>query len=175
MTGCMTGLQQDSKFILSEGLQQLKNEHGPLLDKLGQLLRISLKIEEGEAMDENFSKLRPAVEDFLADLEPHSEREEGVLFEMMAGYIGREMGPIAMMEYEHEQAKNFIGTYLDNTKNGIEGYTNEQMVQNAALIKNANYVLVSHFSKEESILFPMAENLLTEEEKKELAAKIKLI
>jgi regulator of cell morphogenesis and NO signaling len=35
--------------------------------------------------------------------------------------------------------------------------------------------LVSHFAKEESILFPMAENMFSEEEKQELAARIKLI
>lgn len=175
MTSCMSGLNQDSSFVLSEGLQQLKNEHPPLLDMLEQLLNLCLKIEEGVEMEENFNKLRPAVVDFLAELEPHSEREEGVLFEMMAAYIGREMGPIAVMEYEHDQAKRFIGSFLHNTKNGTEGFAKEQMIQNAELIKNANYTLVSHFSKEESILFPMAENMFTEEEKQELVARIKLI
>lgn len=175
MTGCMSGLDQNSNFTLSEGLQQLKEEHPPLLAKLDQLLHLSLKIEEGEQMEENFALLRPAVQDFLADLEPHSDREEGVLFEMMAAYIGREMGPIAVMEYEHDQAKRFIGTFLHNTKDAGKVYTEDQIRQNAELIKNANYTLVSHFAKEESILFPMAENLFTEEEKQELAARIKLI
>lgn len=175
MSGCMTGINSDSNFILSEGLQQLKNEHPALLKKLDQLLKLCEKITAGEQMEESFAKLRPAVVDFLADLEPHSEREEGVLFEMMAAYIGREMGPIAVMEYEHDHAKRFIGAFLHNTMDGIEEFTKEQMVQNAELIKNANYTLVSHFSKEESILFPMAENLLSNEEKEELAGRIKLI
>ncbi|RSD28228.1 hemerythrin domain-containing protein [Mesobacillus subterraneus] len=175
MTGCMSGLNQDSSFILSKGLQQLKNEHPPLLERLDELLDLSLKIEEGEQIEADFSRLKEAVVEFLSELEPHSEREEGVLFEMMAGYIGREMGPIAVMEYEHDQAKRFIGTFLHNTKGGTEGFTKEQMAENAQLIKNANYTLVSHFAKEESILFPMAENMLSEEEKQELAERIKLI
>jgi len=79
------------------------------------------------------------------------------------------------MEYEHDQAKRFIGTFLHNTKDGTEGFSEEKMIENAQLVKNANYTLVSHFAKEESILFPMAENLLTQEEKQELAARIKLI
>jgi regulator of cell morphogenesis and NO signaling len=174
MSDCMSGLKQDSSFVLSAGLQQLKSEHPPLLDRLEELLDLCVKIEEGVHIEENFIKLRPAVVEFLTELEPHSEREEGVLFEMMASYIGREMGPIAVMEYEHDQAKRFIGTFLHNTQNGTE-LAKEQMIQNAQLIKNANYTLVSHFSKEESILFPMAENMLTEEEKEELADRIKLI
>jgi regulator of cell morphogenesis and NO signaling len=175
MTGCMSGINQDSSFILSAGLQQLKKEHPPLLQMLANLLDISVKIEEGEQREENFAKLRELVIEFLAELEPHSEREEGVLFEMMAAYIGREMGPIAVMEYEHDQAKRFIGTFLHNTKDGTGGFTNEKMIENAQMIKNANYTLVSHFAKEESILFPMAENMFSEEEKQELAARIKLI
>ncbi|MEH7445061.1 hemerythrin domain-containing protein [Bacillus sp. JJ1122] len=175
MSGCMSGLNQDSSFALSEGLQQLKSEHPPLLNRLEELLNLCVKIEEGVQIEENFNKLRPAVVEFLAELEPHSEREEGVLFEMMAAHIGREMGPVAVMEYEHDQAKRFIGTFLHNTKNGTGELPKEQMIQNAQLIKDANYTLVSHFSKEESILFPMAENLLTEDEKQELAARIKLI
>ncbi|WP_079508222.1 hemerythrin domain-containing protein [Mesobacillus jeotgali] len=175
MTGCISGLNSDSSFVLSEGLQQLKNEHPPLLAMLAKLLDLSVEIEEGKQMDNNFSELRRLVVQFLAALEPHSEREEGVLFEMMAAYIGREMGPIAVMEYEHDQAKHFIGTFLHNTRDGAAGFTKEQMVENAQLIKNANYTLVSHFSKEESILFPMAENMLSVEEKQELAERIKLI
>lgn len=175
MTGCISGLNENTNLILCEGLQQLKNEHPPLLQMLSDLLNLSLKIEEGDTMEADFTKLRLAVVEFLGELGPHSDREEGVLFEMMAGYIGRDMGPIAVMEYEHDQAKRFIGTFLDNTKNGTEGFTKEEMVENAALIKNANYTLVSHFAKEESILFPMAENMLSAEEKQELAERIKLI
>jgi regulator of cell morphogenesis and NO signaling len=175
MSGCVSGINVDPNFVLSEGLQQLKNEHPPLLGMLDGLLILCKRIEAGEQMEENFSLLRYAVIDFLAELEPHSEREEGILFEMMAAYIGREMGPIAVMEYEHDQAKKFIGMFLHNTKDGTEGFIKEKIVENAQLIKNANHTLVSHFSKEESILFPMAENLLTAEEKQELAEKIKLI
>lgn len=175
MTGCMSGMDFDSKFNLSEGLQQLKDEHPPLLGMLDELLKLCEMIEAGEQMEENFGLLRPAVIDFLAELEPHSEREEGVLFEMMAAYIGREMGPIAVMEYEHDQAKRFIGTFLHQTKDDTAEFTEEQMIENATLIKNANYTLVSHFSKEEGILFPMAENMLTAEEKQELAERIRLI
>lgn len=175
MTGCMSGMNQDSSFALCAGLQQLKDEHPPLLNMLANLLDLSEKIEGEEQMEENFSQLRELVIEFLAVLEPHSEREEGVLFEMMAAYIGREMGPIAVMEYEHDQAKRFIGTFLHNTKESTVGFTKEIMIENAQLIKNANYTLVSHFAKEESILYPMAENMFSEEEKQELVARIKLI
>lgn len=175
MEACMSSMLGNTSVHLSEGLQQLKNEHPPLLNKLAELLQICMKIENGENMRENFVKLRPSVIEFFDELEPHSEREEGVLFEMMAAYIGRETGPIAVMEYEHDRAKSLIGTFLKNTENGSDGYSEDQMKEGAALVKEANYTLVDHFSKEENVLFPMAERMLTEEEKRELLERIRAI
>ncbi len=171
----MSSMLGNTTVHLSEGLQQLKNEHPPLLNKLAELLKLCLEIEDGENTRENFAKLRPSVIEFFEELEPHSEREEGVLFEMMAAYIGRKSGPIAVMEYEHDRAKTLIGTFLKNTENGPEGYSEAQMKEDTALVKEANYTLVDHFSKEENVLFPMAERMLTQEEKQELLEKIRKI
>ena len=175
MEGCMSSMLGNAPVQLSEALQQLKNEHPPLLNRLDELLKICVKVENGDNAREHFAKLRPAVIEFFAELEPHSEREEGVLFEMMAAYIGRESGPIAVMEYEHDRAKSLIGTFLENTKNGLDSYTDEKMKEDAALVKEANYTLVDHFSKEENVLFPMAERMLEEEEKQELLERINKI
>jgi regulator of cell morphogenesis and NO signaling len=174
MTGCMSTMAGDMPTILCKGLQQLKNEHPPLLDKLDGLLVLCLKVENGEKPAEAFAGLRPAVIDFFTELGPHSEREEGVLFEMMAAYIGREMGPIAVMEYEHERAKSLIAAFLAQTEEGYSHYTEDMMKQDASLVKQAHYTLVDHFSKEESVLFPMAERMLTEAEKQELAERIRI-
>ncbi|MBM4764324.1 hemerythrin domain-containing protein [Bacillus sp. B15-48] len=157
---------------LSTGLQQLKNEHPSLLAKIDGLLDICTKVENSENKDEIFKTLRPAVEEFFAELAPHSEREEGVLFEMMAVYIGRETGPIAVMEYEHDQAKTLIGTFLEHTEQGYDSYTVEKMIEHAGLVKQASYTLIDHFSKEENILFPMAEKMLTDQEKEDLLKRI---
>ncbi|MCT8137862.1 hypothetical protein H1D32_08905 [Anaerobacillus sp. CMMVII] len=39
----------------------------------------------------NFMK---KIKIFIAELEPHSDREEDILFEMMVKYVGREGGPL---------------------------------------------------------------------------------
>ncbi|WP_257985058.1 hypothetical protein [Bacillus sp. T33-2] len=65
-----------------------------------------------------------------------------------------------------------IGTFLQNTKNGLEEYPAEKMSDDAALVKRAYYTLTEHFAKEENVLFPMAERVLTDTEKQELFEKI---
>ncbi len=132
-------------------------------------------IEKDEDIAENFSKLGPAVKIFMAELDPHSEREEQVLFRMMENYLGVGMGPIAVMEYEHEQAKSLIGQFFEKTDDQNGDYTVDEMKEHSGLINNAYYTLVNHFAKEENVLFPMAEKLLSDEEKTELAERIKQI
>lgn len=171
MQGCMSSMM-DRNAKLSEGLQQLKNEHPPLLLLLEGLLKTCNEIETVEMQREiMFKELIQKVTVFFKQLENHSEREEGVLFTMMEKYIGRKSGPIAVMEYEHDQAKGFIGNLLKAAEEK-DSFTNEEMIELAGLIKNAYYTLVDHFAKEENVLFPMAENLFTEEEKKELKERI---
>ncbi|MCQ5365470.1 hemerythrin domain-containing protein [Anoxybacillus salavatliensis] len=151
-------------------LQRLKEEHGPLNEEKYALFVAAKSIYDGEEQDvvQAFIRLREKVQQFLQHLEPHSRREEDVLFPMMERYIGKQFGPIAVMEYEHQEAKQNIATFLQKT----ETIRSEEAKQLASYVMNAYMILTDHFAKEEQVLFPMAEKLLSAEEKEELAKKI---
>jgi len=55
----------------------------------------------------------PRLDAFVSNLNPHSEREEGTLIPLMVKYIGRETGPIAVMEFEHDMAKQNLKHYCE--------------------------------------------------------------
>ncbi|NWQ41371.1 hemerythrin domain-containing protein [Bacillus sp. EB106-08-02-XG196] len=157
---------------LSKGLNQLKSEHPPLLAQLEGLFKLTKEIEEDSTSDNTFAELIMKVNEFKAALDPHSEREEGVLFPMMGVYIGTTSGPIAVMEYEHDQAKAKIHEFLEKADST---QTVEEKKNLAELVKNAYYILTEHFAKEENVLFPMAERMLSDDEKEELYQKIQEI
>ncbi|MGG3563421.1 hemerythrin domain-containing protein [Neobacillus rhizosphaerae] len=173
MSGCMSGFGGMPQAELSEGLKQLKSEHPPLLEQLEKLYTLTQNIDQELNVEEDFIELIEQVKAFKAALDPHSEREEGVLFPMMGTYIGTTSGPIAVMEYEHDQAKANIGSFLTNA--GVTEASTEKMKKLAELIQNAYFILTEHFSKEENVLFPMAERMLTDEEKAELYKRIQEI
>jgi hemerythrin-like domain-containing protein len=160
---------------LCAGLAQLKQEHGPLRVQMEQLLATAEAIGQG-ADDRNWreplAELREKVESFVSVLDPHSEREEGVLFPMMAEYIGRTTGPIAVMEYEHEQAKARLSMFLEKAAQLPEKVDTDQALTLAGAVIEAHHILDEHFMKEENVLFPMAERLLSDEEKEELFVRI---
>jgi hemerythrin-like domain-containing protein len=169
----MSGFPGMQSGELSPGLAQLKGEHVSLREKLAGLFSLTEEIENEADNEKNFSELKKSVIAFKAELDPHSEREEGVLFPMLGEYIGTTSGPIAVMEYEHEQAKSFIKAFLEKAEK--EQLSSEEMKDATALVTSAHNILTEHFTKEENVLFPMAERMLSAEEKEELHRRIQEI
>ncbi len=170
MQGCPSSLIGDGPVTLSKGLSLLVSEHKPLRNQLESLFALCQKVDVEEEKATVFEDLVKEVDDFTTNLEFHSVREEDILFRMMEVHIGKNGGPIAVMEYEHEQANGYISKFLSNVKNGLK--SDEEMVQNSDLVKEAYHTLVSHFMKEEQVLYPMAEKLFSDEEKEQLKQKI---
>jgi len=167
-----------SDIDLCQPLRQLKTEHGPLRKQMDAFRELAMDIGQ----DENrvdwsmaLSVLREMVERFVKELDVHSRREEDVLFEMMAKHIGREVGPIAVMEHEHDSAKAFLKQFLQAAKavNGILDHKQALRIADDAI--QAETILSQHFLKEEQVLFPMAEQLLSAEEKRTLQEEIEKI
>lgn len=170
MNGCHSGFGGGS-VTLSEGLQILINEHIPLRSNLETLSSLCKKVEAVEEKEAIFNQLLQEVKDFNENLSRHSAREEDYLFKMMEKYLGKSGGPIAVMEYEHERAHGFINEFLKNTEENST-QANDDMIKNAELIDNAVETLLEHFSKEEQVLYPMAERMFTDEEKELLKEKV---
>lgn len=168
----------DPNTSLCEPLALLKREHSPLRQQMDDFARLAETIAAAavsadpagtaDAAD-RLADLRARVAAFVAELDPHSAREEDHLFPMMARYIGREGGPIAVMEYEHETAKQLLKTFLEAAEREPLPASAARAGEIASHALRAHAILTEHFMKEENVLFPMAERLLNAEEKAELA------
>ena len=170
MDSCLDAFSQLPKAELSAGLALLVGEHVPLREKINGLLLVTQQMNNDENMAEKSVELKNKVVVFKGELDPHSEREEEILFPMLGAYIGTESGPVAMMEYEHAQAKALIGSFLENVEGKV--LSNEAIKANSQLIVNAANLLKDHFSKEEFVLYPMAERMLSDDEKGKLLERV---
>ncbi|UFJ41761.1 hemerythrin domain-containing protein [Brevibacillus humidisoli] len=167
--GMMAG--QGEQVRLCKALAQLKREHGPLRAQMDAFADEAAVVDKDQA-ETDWGKrlwlLREKVDAFVQELEPHSEREEGTLFPLMAKYIGWQGGPIAVMEHEHELAKRYLKMFLEAVEQLKEPVDAARAKEIASYALQAHAVLTDHFMKEENVLFPMAENMLNTEEKEEL-------
>ncbi|GAB7388134.1 hypothetical protein BSNK01_19710 [Bacillaceae bacterium] len=168
-------MQGGGAVSLCPALEQLRREHMPLRQQMEDFYKEAQGIGRDPQVDDwqgRIRELREKVARFASDLDPHSEKEENFLFPMMAKYIGREAGPIAVMEYEHEQAKKNLEMFLEKSERLSQPLGQQQATELAAYAVRAYNILADHFTKEEHVLFPMAEQILSQGEKEELAAKI---
>lgn len=159
-----------------KALRILENEHQYLMALMQEWHAIVLGFENDvyseEEGQEAFKKLRDLIIAFIDPLKNHTEKEEQYFFPMLGSYIGLEQGPILAIEEEHEEIDAYIGHFLHHTRMPLEELSLEDM---RALVKDAGEafeVLMVHFVKEESVLFPMAEKLMRADDQDKLMEQL---
>ncbi len=172
---CFGGFGDPKEINFCAPLKQLIDEHPSLLAKMAEFNQMVETFEGSEDpvnWDDAVNQLHEKVAIFIDELDPHSNLEENFLFEMMVKYIGREGGPIAVMEYEHNTAKENLKQFMnkvESIKTEKKSVTKEIALDLFNHLKIVYLTLTDHFMKEENILFPMAENMLSDEDKQILA------
>ena len=159
-----------SKIIFSDSLQQLMDEHVSLRADMDHIYEITEEIEfdSGPAVVQLFSKLYERILGFNNKLKAHSKREEEGLFPMMARRLGEKDRTIEVMEYEHEKAEQHLQDFLtEANQTGLTINENDAQIITVYAVQ-ALATLTQHFAKEEKMLFPLAESLLSMEEMAEL-------
>jgi hemerythrin-like domain-containing protein len=98
----------------------------------------------------------------------HHAKEEGLLFpKLVEKGIPQEFGPIGMMLSEHEEGRNFVKGMADNLALYKAG--NKDALKSIYLNMNGYVDLLrNHISKENNILFRMADQVLTDKEQAKL-------
>ncbi|AOV08962.1 hemerythrin domain-containing protein [Sporosarcina ureilytica] len=166
-------MAKTAKFKFSlPALRVLENEHQYLSYLMDEWHTIVLAFERNvytvEEGHEALQSLRRLIVEFIEPLKNHTEKEEEFLFPMLAQYVGDEQGPVQATEEEHEEIDAYIGHFLHHTLGDVSHFTMEDMQQVVNDAAEAFEVLTVHFVKEESILFPMVDNILRIEEQDKL-------
>lgn len=87
----------------------------------------------------------------------HFTLEEQALFPPLARHLGTTQGPLAMMEAEHAEFRELLQGLTDAVRTGAHG-------AQRAIAGEIIELLRVHIHKEDHVLFPMAEHLLSAEE-----------
>jgi regulator of cell morphogenesis and NO signaling len=159
-----------SNVVLSAPLQQLKDEHVSLRADMDQFYEITEEIEceSGQAVVQLFAKLYERISAFNVKLKAHSKREDEGLFPMMARRLGENDRTIESMEFEHEKAEQHLQDFLTEAEQAGPTINENEAQWITVYAVQAYATLTQHFAKEEKVLFPLAENILSVDEKEEL-------
>jgi hemerythrin-like domain-containing protein len=143
--------------------EDLKQEHEGILLMLNIMEQIS-------AMNELNTVHLAQIIDFIKTFADkcHHGKEEDLLFpKLIEKGIDKENGPIGVMLFEHEQGRK----YIQELSNSFENYKNGDKSAIVGIKDNMNkYInlLRNHISKENNMLFNMADKVLSVEEQDNL-------
>ena len=144
-------------------IEELKSDHQNILKHLDDLESVinqptinHVKIKEFLYFTETFA-------------EPHHQKEEQVLFPALEKKgIPNEGGPIGMMLLEHAAKRD----YLTKMREAIKENDEDKLKENTRAMIS---LLRDHIHKENNILYPCAQDVLTEEELTSLASQCEKI
>ncbi|MGC9069276.1 MAG: hemerythrin domain-containing protein [Thermoprotei archaeon] len=132
------------------------------------------RLEEGKIVNANvFGYVLDFIKNFIDKC--HHSKEEAVLFPVLEAHgIPKEGGPIGVMLVEHEYGRKYINALTDAVK---RYYSGDENVKQEIINNIANYVnlLSQHIMKEDSMLFPMGNEVLQEYENAEIVEKFESI
>lgn len=138
---------------------ELKAEHRVIERVIGSLETMAGRLAAGQAVRPQFF-LEAA--DFIKNFADgcHHQKEEGVLFKMLAEHgMPEEDGPLAVMLDEHEQGREFT----QGMRQAAERLAAGDPAAGGTVAENAQgyaALLRQHIQKEDNILFVMAERVI---------------
>ncbi|WP_438449276.1 hemerythrin domain-containing protein [Gorillibacterium sp. sgz5001074] len=155
----------DTLDVLTSGIDQLKEEHAELKKKMADFYGAAKIMGRDPSVTDwsnAIKSLHTDIVSFMEEMEQHSVWEDQVLFPMVQEYTGKDMGPVAVMEHEHELAKMNVQRFLEKSESLSAAVSPEQAQEAASYLLQAYVILTDHFKKEEEVLFPLAEQMLTD-------------
>jgi hemerythrin-like domain-containing protein len=146
--------------------QQLKDEHEGVKIMLSILEQVSQQLEAvGSLNKEHFEGILEFLKVFVDKC--HHGKEEELLFPALVAVGVPKDGPIAVMLYEHEMGRHYVQAMSEAyvTHMAGEKSSSKDIMQNAH-----GYIslLKGHIEKENTVLFVMADSLLSEKRQDEL-------
>jgi hemerythrin-like domain-containing protein len=153
---------------------ELRTEHRAIERMLAILEAAAQRLEQGQRVrPEVFRQAVDFVRNF-ADRCHHTKEEENLFPRLEARGVPRQGGPIGVMLFEHDEGRAFAGAIAG----AIDAYESNGLSAAGVIAENARgYVdlLRGHIAKEDNVLFPMADRVLTPTDQAELEQRFEQI
>jgi hemerythrin-like domain-containing protein len=152
---------------------ELRTEHRAIERMLAVLEAAARRLEQGERVRSDLFRQSVDFVRNFADRCHHAKEEENLFPRLEARGVPRQ-GPIGVMLFEHDEGRAFVGAIAG----AIDAYEADGLSAAGVIAENARgYVnlLRAHIAKEENVLFPMADRVLSAEDQAELEQRFEQI
>jgi hemerythrin-like domain-containing protein len=147
--------------------EDLKNEHEVIVKMLGVMERGYGMMREGKDVDPELWKGASEFLENFVDRCHHTKEEKHLFPTMMERGVSGEVGPIAVMMREHDDGRAHAKKLRSLIKSSPTKKKNEGI---SKAVRAYVDLLSMHIRKENGVLFPLADLVLTPADQKELEA-----
>ncbi len=155
-------------------IETLMHEHDVILLVVDAARREAGRLRSGGSVDkEKVEKIVDFVRTF-ADACHHGKEEDLLFTRLEERGFSREMGPVAVMLFEHDQGRGYIRQVVEHLEGAARG-NQQAALQVASGLAGWAELLEQHIYKENNILFPMAQQVLSAQDTQELAASFERV
>ena len=155
---------------MNTATQNLENDHKHIL-KLIDVMEAMVKLPEANVF--HLEEVVELIRKFADGL--HHAKEETLLFPLLAEKgFSMQQGPVAVMLMDHEQGRAYVKGIAENILLYKKGQLSA-LKQVYANMDGYADLLINHISKENNVLFRMADNVFTAENQQSLLAQFSLI
>ena len=155
-------------------IEELMHEHRVIEVVLTGLERMAQRAKDSGEVNQGMAEKALETLRHFAD-KCHHAKEERNLFQLMAERgVPREGGPLGVMLLEHKQGRHHIETMARVLPGASRGDT-EALRVFAAHARSYARLLRQHIGKEDKILYPMAEQVLTADDDERLVKAFEVV
>lgn len=144
----------------------LNEEHQNILKIIDALLKECDGLKLGKEIDKDFFKKTIEFIRGYADKFHHAKEEDILFIELCKDTVQMHCNPTEQMLHEHDLGRNFV----KNMELGLKESNRNKIIENA---RGYSQLLQEHIYKEDNILYPMADEALSQETKKTMLNKFK--
>ncbi|MFV0484595.1 MAG: hemerythrin domain-containing protein [Bacteroidales bacterium] len=148
--------------------EDLMNEHQVILGVIAKTLDECDNIESGKELNKDFFL---KVVDFIRNYADkfHHAKEEDILFaSMLENMANMHCNPIPVMLHEHEEGRDYL-------KGMVDGLENSDTKKTVFCARGYCVLLQQHIYKEDNVLYPMAEQAISDTQKAQVNEQYKQV
>jgi hemerythrin-like domain-containing protein len=152
-----------------QAIDLLMDEHDVIMQVLGALECMAEQAEAGAGVDAGHGRMAVEVFRHFVDGCHHSKEEQQLFPALIPHGLTADQGPVAVMLHEHQQGRQQVRE-LEMALSAVEGSEKQAAARFALAARSYIRLLRDHIAKENQVLFPLAAQMLSEEEGAELLA-----
>lgn len=145
---------------MQKAIEILMDEHRAIERVLGALDTYARQVRSGLPLERRQVARFASFFSEVADARHHGKEEDILFRAMIENGFPRDGGPIAVMLAEHVQGRQYVGV-LRSVGAGTDSVSEADRSAFSAACGTYVPLLIQHIQKEDQILYPMAENVIT--------------